>query len=143
VDDLLEELLDYCQCLPDSSSGRVWHTEAGRVVFVTNPRYYKIDGIGRANDRKQRGIRNPIAQQVEKEVRIGILEQELGLNRMLARRALGFEEKRKRLKEKSLRSKNKWNPPARRRASKAKSDTSDSADGSESLDGNSGSSDIS
>jgi hypothetical protein len=62
VDVCLEELLDYCQCLPDSSNGRVWHTEAGRVVFVTNPRYYKIVGIGRARDRNQGAVRNPRAQ---------------------------------------------------------------------------------
>jgi len=129
IDGYLEELLDYCQCLPDSSNSRVWHTEAGRVVFVTNPRYYQIEGIGKQRDKKRQEVRNAGAQQGKKKVMLGILELELGINERQARQVLGYEEKRKRLR--SAKSKNKRAPPrAKCTYDETGSEKKDNSDGS-------------
>jgi hypothetical protein len=67
---------------------------------------------------------------------VGIMEQELGLSTVHARRALGYEKKKARLKEKSVRSRNRRVPPPRRRPVRAKSDShsEESGESSGSLD---------
>lgn len=48
LEDFLDEIFDNLQCLPPLAKfgDRIWSGESGKVQFIVNPKFYKIQGIG-------------------------------------------------------------------------------------------------
>jgi hypothetical protein len=61
----LEDIFLNLQCLPESqkatkkSKGHVWKIEKGSFVFLTNPRFYKIESLSKESQKKARRTRGP------------------------------------------------------------------------------------
>ncbi len=117
----LEELLDQCQCLPDSShrknEGWIWKVDKKKIIVITNPKFYRIKEIGKIGSGKStgesKGLRAPPAQRNLKETVVEMLEQE-GYRREVAERAVKqIKSRRKRNETKSAKTKNRREPPRR------------------------------
>jgi len=140
LEQCLEELLENCQCLPDSarskSTNRGWHVKHKRVLILTNPKYYRILGVGERSKKKRshkNQIRSAPAHRSVKETVIQMMEDG-GHTREATLRALnikkGIEKRRKKQVVRSKRAKNKRVPPSkanRRRELGSKEDMGDSS----------------
>lgn len=119
----LEELLEHCQCLPDSarsnSTNRGWNIHQKRLVILTNPKHYRIQGVGEATKGKglPKELRSAPAHRSEKERTVRMLQQE-GHTRENASGAVNARQRiRKMMKKRGTRSnraKNKRLPPKMR-----------------------------
>ena len=136
----LEELLEQCQCLPDSarskSTNRVWHVHQKRMVILTNPDFYSIRSVGEkgtsASKRLDKEQRAAPAHRGERERKILMLTA-VGYSLETARKAVNAErtarQKRQRDMGKSNKAKNKRVPPQRKKKGEEKPGTdSDSGD---------------
>lgn len=123
----LEELLEQCQCQPDSarskSTNRGWHVDRKRVVILTNPKLYRIRGVGEEGKgtRLRKEHRSAPAHRSEKERNIRMLQQ-AGYTRDTATRAVRarqtIKKRRKHQEVRSTRAKNKRVPPNARNRKK-------------------------
>lgn len=123
LQECLEELLEQCQCLPDSarskSTNRGWNIHQKRLVILTNPKHYRILEVGEGKKGKglPKELRSAPAHRSEKERTILMLQQE-GFTRETAIRAVNSKQNiRKAIKKQDSRSKkakNKRVPPNRK-----------------------------
>lgn len=128
----LERILDLCQCLPDSirdeSRGHLWKIKGGRVVILTNPRYYKVQRIG---DGGASGVRQRRAP--THEGKVALTKKILaiaGFEPHIVNRAINLKKgltKRAQKKKQSVKSRNRRKPPQRKKRVET---TSSSSDGS-------------
>ena len=57
--DAFQDIFSHLQCFPASqkvskkSKGHIWKIQQGSFVFVTNPRFYKIEGLGKENKKSR------------------------------------------------------------------------------------------
>lgn len=74
----LDELFSALHCLPEiraeteKRNGSIWTTELGNVFVVTNPRYYRIAGIGK--ERQQDTSRAPPATRTQQDLKQALLD---------------------------------------------------------------------
>jgi hypothetical protein len=117
--DALQNIFSNLQCLPESqkatkkSKGHVWKIEQGSFVFVTNPRFYKIESLSKESQKKPRRTRGPRLLKSKK-----VLQEELykfDAFDGLARKTEEVERQRRRarLDKLSMQTKNKRKPPQR------------------------------
>jgi hypothetical protein len=82
LDECIEELLGLCQCLPDSSRGKVggwvWRVDQKRIMVVTNPQYYRMKRIGQkgSKTRKVQGLRGAPAHRSAMSTAIAMMVHE-------------------------------------------------------------------
>ena len=134
LDEYLEELLGLCQCLPDSSVRHIWRTEGGQVVFVTNPKGYKIRGVGRGGKKKEGVRRAPRAQRTKKDTMIGIIKGEHQTTLEKAEMAYRMMGSVRRKRERSGRMKNKRVPPLKQKWKVGSGNINDDKEGDEDED---------
>ncbi|KAI5981065.1 hypothetical protein F5J12DRAFT_788789 [Pisolithus orientalis] len=109
------------QTLPDvtkgseKSPGKTWRVEGEKVVLVTNPKFYKIEGISTEKEQQQARRRASRVVKPRNALQMELLEH-AGYDKLLASKALILE--RQRLKDaqtkKSSKAKNAQKAPARR-----------------------------
>ncbi|KAI6149952.1 hypothetical protein BKA82DRAFT_4354048 [Pisolithus tinctorius] len=119
--DHLGRIFSVLQTLPDAtkgsekSPGKTWRVEGEKVVLVTNPKFYKIEGISTEKEQQQARRRASRVVKPRNALQMELLEH-AGYDELLASKALILE--RQRLKEaqtkKSSKAKNARKPPARR-----------------------------
>lgn len=115
----LSQLMEYCQCLPDSHRsekvGTLWKTWQKRMIIKTNPWFYRIRTIGASGDTAKgtSHVPNPRAAPAHRNTQathIALLEHE-GFPNRIARAAIKqFKNQAKR----STKSKNYRKPPQRK-----------------------------
>lgn len=122
LDKCLEELLDLCQCLPDSSrtesGGWIWRVERKKIVVITNPGFYRIKKIGkRPSTRKDRKVsRSAPAQRGIKSATVAMMVVQGEIPRDIAERAYRYAlTQKERLGRKSARARNARKPPGSQR----------------------------
>ncbi|KAI6155875.1 hypothetical protein BKA82DRAFT_4349117 [Pisolithus tinctorius] len=119
--DHLGRIFSVLQTLPDAtkgsekSPGKTWWVEGEKVVLVTNPKFYKIEGISTEKEQQQARRQASRVVKPRNALQMELLEH-AGYDELLASKALILE--RQRLKEaqtkKSSKAKNAQKPPARR-----------------------------
>ncbi|KAI5983695.1 hypothetical protein F5J12DRAFT_899536 [Pisolithus orientalis] len=119
--DHLGRIFSVLQTLPDAtkgsekSPGKTWQVEGEKVVLVTNPKFYKIEGISTEKEQQQARRRASRVVKPRNALQMELLEH-AGYDELLASKALILE--RQRLKEaqtkKSSKAKNARKAPARR-----------------------------
>ncbi|KIN95517.1 hypothetical protein M404DRAFT_34069 [Pisolithus tinctorius Marx 270] len=119
--DHLGRIFSVLQTSPDAtkgsekSPGKTWQVEGEKVVLVTNPKFYKIEGISTKKEQQQARRRASRVVKPRNALQMELLEH-AGYDELLASKALILE--RQRLKEaqtkKSSKAKNARKPPARR-----------------------------
>jgi len=87
----LGELLQQCQCLPDSvrngAVGSIWKVENKKPNIITNSRSYRIRRIGTVSSSKGKtGTRAPAAQRSLKDTTIAFMEL-IGFSRQIAQQS--------------------------------------------------------
>ncbi|KAI6137557.1 hypothetical protein BKA82DRAFT_4023828 [Pisolithus tinctorius] len=117
----ITRIFSVLQTLPDAtkgsekSPGKTWWVEGEKVVLVTNPKFYKIEGISTEKEQQQARRRASRVVKPRNALQMELLEH-AGYDELLASKALILE--RQRLKEaqtkKSSKAKNARKPPARR-----------------------------
>ncbi|KAI6096131.1 hypothetical protein F5141DRAFT_1067853 [Pisolithus sp. B1] len=116
----LEKIFSLLQTLPDSTKGsaktpgKTWRVEDERVVLVTNPKFYRLEGISKEGE--QRPARRKVSRAVKSRNRVHMdLMEHAGYGELLNSKALLLE--RRRLEQarnrKSAKVKNARKPPAR------------------------------
>lgn len=103
----LRALFDQVQCLPDSKfctkneSGYIWHASGQDICFVTNPRYYRIQGVRPSeNTRPALTQRRHIAASSEAKALQTFLSM-TGLRPIQVRSVARLNNKRKKLGDKN------------------------------------------
>ncbi len=148
LNDALSELMEYCQCLPESHRsekiGTLWKTSHKRMIIKTNPNLYRIRAIGTAADGGQNNSRIAIpraapAHRNTQATRVALLEHE-GFSNQIAKAAIKqFKNNAKR----SVKSRNYRKPPQKKpqqatnklkRNKKHERPSTSSSDGSKSQD---------
>jgi hypothetical protein len=119
LDECLEELLDLCQCLPDSSraqsGGCIWSVKQKKIVVLTNPVFYKIKKIGKEpSTGKMKARRSAPAQRGMKSIVMEMMVQ-AEIPRDVAEKAYRLTKKHKARIQRSAKSKNRRKPPQRKR----------------------------
>lgn len=119
LNNCLSQLMEYCQCLPDSyrseKVGTLWKTSQKRMIIKTNPWFYRIRTIGASGDtvKGTSQVPNPRAAPAHRNTQathIALLEHE-GFSNRIARAAIKqFKNQVKR----STKSKNYRKPPQRK-----------------------------
>jgi hypothetical protein len=112
-------ILSYCQCLPNSyrtpnGSGKPWKEAGEEVEMVSNPRYYKLEAIGKVSNPKAKARRGPL-HRGKHETRSKLLEME-GYTAPQVERARKLQTRLRRMieKQRSGQAKNKRLPPQRK-----------------------------
>ncbi|KAI5997367.1 hypothetical protein EDD15DRAFT_2162774 [Pisolithus albus] len=117
----LAKIFSLLQTLPDATKGsaktpgKTWRVEDERVVLVTNPKFYKIEGISKEGE--QRPARRKISRAVKSRNRVHMdLMEHAGYGELMSSKAQLSE--RSRLEQarnrKSAKAKNARKPPERR-----------------------------
>jgi hypothetical protein len=120
LNECLEELLNLCQCLPDSSrnqsGGWIWKVEHKKIAVITNPEFYRIEKIGKnPTTRNNKTRRAAPAQRSIKSTTIAMLVQ-ADVPEEVAEKAYGVAQKyRTKQDRRSAKSKNKRRPPQRKK----------------------------
>lgn len=129
LDECLEELLDLCQCLPDSSrtesGGWIWSVKEMKIVVITNLKFYRIKKIGKEPSAGKKKVRRSApAQRGIKSTAIAMMVQ-AEIPRDVAEKAYTLSKRHKaRMDQRSFKSRNKRKPPQlkRKKVSKDKSE---------------------
>lgn len=118
IDDALATIFANLQCLPASqkatkkSKGHIWKVEKGSFVFITNPRFYKIESLGKEAKKTLenlggRGLLKP------RRVFQRALCQSDGFDGLASSKKDGIDRQRRRaqLEQLTIKTKNKRKPP--------------------------------
>jgi len=118
ITDRLGKIFSLLQTLPDSmkgtskTPGKTWRLEDDKVVLVTNPKYYKIEGISEEKDTKRSRKKTIRVLKPRNKLQMDLLEH-AGYDDLLASKALIVERRRLQAarKKKSSKAKNARKPP--------------------------------
>jgi hypothetical protein len=134
LDECLDELLELCQCLPDSSrsksGGWIWKVERKKIVILTNPRFYRLKRIGRtaSAEGKVKGLRAAPAHRNVKSTAIAMMVHE-EVPEEVAQKA--YQRHKSTRNQRSAKSKNQRIPPQRRRKPEEKDEEEDEDENSD------------
>ena len=115
----LGRIFSLLQTLPDAvkasskTPGKTWRLQEDKVVLITNPKYYKIDGI---SQEKVQGTRRKTVRVLKPRNRLQMdLMEHTGYDDLLASKALVMERRnlRQARQRKSAKAKNSRKPPVR------------------------------
>ena len=117
LNDILETIFSYCQCLPssrrDESGGQPWEVLQGSIKILTNPKTYKMDAIGTGRSQHKKSRSAPAVR--TRGSMLQKLMQQHGVGRQQLRQAQYIQRLgRKKTSRASSKARNKRVPPKKK-----------------------------